>query len=438
MSRALRIDLRRSPAVAVGLLVLAFGLAGMYLLSGAEWAGRWTAMALTVRLYLGFMWPVTLAGGCWLTGRDRRGRVGELFASTARPGWQRVLSPATALTIATSGGYLLVIAACVPLVADTATYFHPAVVGILAVGLLSLLAAGLLGMAAGRLLPSRLTAPTLAVLGLMYVVSISFVNYFDAERMQSTVLLLTPQLNTMFQDFVIVPSRFTAGQALWFAALAGAGFLLLAARGRRARAAAVVLPLVAAAVAVPLLPRSEGLHAAARLDPGATALVCAPGTPRVCVRRAHAVLLPEVVPLGRQALARLAVLPDPPTSVVEAVSYPGSPLGTERPGPDEVSFSAYLDRERRLADPGSLLLELLAGGGAPACVRMSDDDYAARQAAGYWLAGQAPADADEGAETWRALTALPADEQARRVGDLRRAALRCAPDLTAVLVGRRG
>ena len=100
MTRALRIDLRRSSAAGIGLLLLVLGLISMFLLSEAEWwVGRWTRLAVQERSLLDLLWPLTLAAGAWQVGRDRRGRVGELFASTGRPAWQRVTPPAVALIV---------------------------------------------------------------------------------------------------------------------------------------------------------------------------------------------------------------------------------------------------------------------------------------------------------------------------------------------------
>ena len=150
MIRALAIDLRRSAAVGVGLIVLLLGLAAMYLLIGPDaWSSRWSPLATTLRTALAFTWPLTLAGGAWLTDRDRRGRVGELFTSTApaRLATRRVTGHRAELTVTVA--YLLTVAACLPLVAGSATYFNPAAIAVIATGLPLLLAAGLLGMGLG-------------------------------------------------------------------------------------------------------------------------------------------------------------------------------------------------------------------------------------------------------------------------------------------------
>ncbi|MDI5943999.1 hypothetical protein QLR68_38895, partial [Micromonospora sp. DH15] len=103
-------------------------------------------------------------------------------------------------------------------------------------------------------------------------------------------------------DFKTIPSSVSLLQALWLAALAATGLLLLGAVGRRAVALAVLPAVVGAAVAVPLLP-TGGYSGSAVLDPAAVELVCDDDGPQVCVTRAHAALLPRVVGPARETLA---------------------------------------------------------------------------------------------------------------------------------------
>src|SRR5690606_25249797 len=110
-------------------------------------------------------------------------------------------------------------------------------------------------------------------------------------------------------------------QAVWLAALAATGLLLLTAASRRAAAVATLPALVGAAVVLPFLP-AGGYDAAARLDPAAVVLVCDDDGPPVCVTRVHAALLPDVAGPAREALGILAAkLPGAPTRAVE-VQHP--------------------------------------------------------------------------------------------------------------------
>lgn len=102
--RIVRVELRRSAAVAVALLALAAGTA-LLVSFPEEYAGRWTRLATSVRLLLVVWVPLALAGGAWLGRREARSRVGELFASTARPRWRRVTPTAAALAVSLVAGY---------------------------------------------------------------------------------------------------------------------------------------------------------------------------------------------------------------------------------------------------------------------------------------------------------------------------------------------
>ena len=164
MGRILRIELRRSPAVFIALLSTVIGT-GLLVSYPSEFAGRWMQLAVAVRLDLLVLLPLALAGGAWLGRRDALHRVDELFASTVRPRWQRVLPTAGAFAVAVVTTYLLVFLIGAAWVAPTSRYFPVVAIAVTAVGALSLIAAGWLGMAAGRAVPRLVTAPALAVVG---------------------------------------------------------------------------------------------------------------------------------------------------------------------------------------------------------------------------------------------------------------------------------
>lgn len=428
MIRALAVDLRRSPAAGTGLIVLLLGLAAMYQLFGHDaWSGRWSPMATTLRSALGFTWPLTLAAGAWLTDRDRRGRVGELFASSPRPAWQRAASPAIALSLTVSVAYLLTVAACLPLVAGSATYFNPAAIAVIATGLPLLLAAGLLGMGLGAVVPSRFTAPALAVAGLMLVSAPGLLSATAAGRIQHSVALLSPVLGQN-GDFLIVPARLSLAQSIWALALAATGFLLLSATGVRARTAAALPAVAGAATALLLLTSAGPAGSVDAPDAGARELVCADGTPRVCVRRVHATMLADAVAPARDALHRLSRLPNPPTAVEEGIEViSGDPDEQDVPSAQTARFHIQTGLAPQV-DADQVTRELLTGAGVIACGDTSDwEKYAAaRLAAAYWLLESPPPAAEQKAvEAWQKLTSLPAAEQTARVAALREAGLAC-------------
>ncbi|MGW1449578.1 ABC transporter permease, partial [Micromonospora sp. NPDC002411] len=142
--RILRIELRRSAAVAVALLMLVTGT--VLLLTATQFfAGRWMQLAVTTRTMLMVLLPLALAGGAWLGRRDARNRVDELFASTVRPRWQRVGPTAGALAIAVVTAYLLVFLIAAGWVVRTSAYFPARAIVVTAVGVPALVAAAWLG-----------------------------------------------------------------------------------------------------------------------------------------------------------------------------------------------------------------------------------------------------------------------------------------------------
>ena len=68
-------------------------------------------LALWQRGGLFLVWPLSMGAGAWLGLRDRRSRMRELLATTARPGWQRAIPTAGALSIALALGYVVTFAA---------------------------------------------------------------------------------------------------------------------------------------------------------------------------------------------------------------------------------------------------------------------------------------------------------------------------------------
>ncbi|MEV0396343.1 hypothetical protein [Polymorphospora rubra] len=452
MGRILRIELRRSAAVGVALLLLVIG--AMALLSSTQgFAGRWMQLAVSVRAGLLVLWPLALAGGAWLGRRDARNRVDELFASTGRPRWQRILPTAGALAVTVVSAYVLLLLAGAGWVLPTADYFPVAAVAVAAVGALSLVAAAWVGMAVGRAVPRLVTAPALAVAGVALAALLPdwmTVSAVVDDRPAPAALLLTPVYVGGLDDFQTVTARVNLTQALWLAALATTGLLLLGAARRRGIALAVLPAVLGAAVAVPLMP--AGGYQAAADDPGAAELVCDDAGPQVCVARVHAALLPDVAGPARQALAMMAAkLPDAPSRAVEDRQVASWALAgqdrTPTPHPaDTIVFATpTIGPDGRADLSGDYFLPLLL----EAAWRQDCGDLAterdvllARKVAAAWLTGEPPTpedwwDAEERARAdsaYRTLVGLPQAEQQRRMAAARDAALSCRADALGAIV----
>lgn len=456
--RILRLELRRAIGLGIATIavVLMLGLLffhGPWGKAPTAWTDQWNSLAGWEREQLTFLWPVALGAGALQGLRDRRSRMLELLRTTPLPTRRRVSPTALAIAIWLAASYLVVLLAGAVQVAGNTSYFPLDWIPLALVGILALIAAGVLGMGIGRLAPSRLTPPLVAVAGLVAMVMATGVSPAVGERGSMALALLAPGVGSLLDPvhdvFTTVAGSVTLGQALWFAGLVVAGLVLLSANRPLARAAAVVPVIVGLAAALLVLPSS--LPAAYARDAGASALVCAEGTPMVCVSRAHQKQLAALVDPARQALRVLAVLPNAPTEVVEDTrtdpNWPQQPL----PPANAAVFtfdSMDFDFALRQLSPDQLRLALLASAFAPACV---DADFTvtsartrAAQAVGVsWLLGRptslenfsvmGPQIDSNQATAWSTLRGLPAAEQRARIAALRTAAVTCQGDLLTVL-----
>jgi hypothetical protein len=436
MNRVIRIELRRSSARVVAVLLVLVGLGPLYL-TVDSWGGQWMTMTLTHGGLLMLFLPLALAAGAWQGRREARTQVRELMGTVARPRWQRATPVAVALATTTVLGYLLLFGICTVWVAGSATYFDPAVVPVVGIGAVAMVAAVWLGMAVGRMSPSVFVSPGLALLGLFALVGLPAI--VDAAGSDSGLVLLSPVLSRSAFDWMTVPSRLLTAHAVLVTGLAVAGFLLLAGASWRPRALAGVVVAGVVVTAAALLPRG-GADAMHTPNPDAYRLVCTDDAPRVCVTAVHASVLADVTPPARRALALLAQLPGAPTSAQERRAFRGE--DPDRSITPDVLPLRIAIKANRFDDP-YLVENTLAGLGTEwvSCPTPWTNS-AAREAAGAWLLNAPPRGTDGDTATalklYQELRAFPAAEQLRRVAAVREAALRCEPDLTAVLVGRAG
>jgi hypothetical protein len=441
-TRVLRTELRRSVAPWIALLIAVVGTVTIYAVLRA-WGARWMPLALWQRQAGFLLIPIALGAGAWQGGRERRAKVGELLDSTARPRWQRALATAGALATGAVTGYLAMFAAGAVSVAPRAIYFPPGVVLVVAIGALTVVAAVWSGLAAGALWPSQLTPAIAVVAGLVLMIGLPL------TLGDTAVGLLSGQLPSQQEDFSRVVTGAHVGQAVWLLGVAATALLLLGATGRRARLGAALPAVLAAAVALAVLPgRDEPLTVT---DPVAAGPHCTADAPRVCVRRAHASLLSDLRGPGREALRILAArLPGAPTVVRESTE---SWVVGARPAPGELAVDLTMTADGHVQESRQeLLWQLLDGAGTRPCTNIYERarhldvhrHHTARVIAAGWLISEHPSASvltpgqrqDElTTRSLAALLALPPAEQRARVIALRDAAQRCdGRDLLDVLV----
>ncbi|MFI1993874.1 hypothetical protein [Actinoplanes sp. NPDC020271] len=428
MTRALSIEIRRSAAVGSALILLAVGVALLYLVDEAEWSTGWMQLVMTQRLYLAMLWPLALAAGAWQGRREQQSNVTELFASTPRPRGQRVVPTLGAMAVTIVAAYVLMGVAGAVSIISTASYLPVAVVAVVAVGALALLAAVWIGLAVGRLLPWLATAPTLGVAGLGLLLTIPAIT----RPRGWLALVFSPIYEMNMPDaYTTVPGRVSVAQAIWLAGLAVAGVLLFASSGRRLRLAALLPVALGAALAVTVMPH-QNRTVVDSVDPVAQELVCATDEARVCVSRVHEGLLPTIVPQAREALTILAKLPGTPTQVHED----NTTYLPYRPAPRSADVAlvpirtGYESLDGTSDEIGNLMPKIVVAAFASP---YDCDKGPARPdtlAAAYWLIGRQPVfeEPDTAADAvirWQALRDLPADQAAAKVTAIRAAALEC-------------
>ncbi|MEC3975972.1 hypothetical protein [Amycolatopsis sp. H20-H5] len=455
-ARILRIELRRSIAPWAGLAILLVAAGFTYFFSGPWWKGsaawnlQWTSVTVWLRYLLVFLWPLSVGAGALQGLRDHRSGMSELVSTTPRPAWQRAGTTALALVLMQFAGYLVFFVGGAMQVMGNASYAHLGWLPILFVGLLALVAGGWLGMGLGRSLPFALTPPVLAVLSLVGMIFLSLATASGSAvetLLPGRAVLLSPVLPQPRDAFSTIAGSVSLGQAVWLIGVAATGFLLLMAGSVRARALALVPVALGAAIALPVLPAENADTFV--FDAGASAQVC---SGQICVRKVHETRLGMLTGPGQEALRLLAKLPGAPTSVRETL-YPQLLHGIQPRTADVVSVD-FDDWRFRGATGEVLTRSLLAGAGTPSCFGTSDGrndrddalrDQAARSVAAGWLLGDRELELvkhysldrpmiDALAQpVWKALRALPPEEQQARIAALRAASLSCHGDLLAVL-----
>ncbi|WP_037357033.1 hypothetical protein [Amycolatopsis orientalis] len=433
---AFRIELRRTiaPWVPVAMLVVSLGLLvfsrGPWNHTSAAWNATWLTSVRWSRYLLVLMWPIIVGAAAIQGMRDARAGVGELFGSTPRPAGHRAATLGLALGLSAAVGYLVLVAAGVGQVVAKGGLFTTAWVMQLVLGVLSVLAGVALGLGLGRLLPYPITAPVLAVLALAGGL-FAQVSGTTGAAPNAVVLLGIGQVQPR-GPFDLPSPAVELGQLSWLLGLTVAGILLLLASSARTKLLALLPVAAGLAVALPLFPASPKDNYVP--DQTAAALVC---DGPVCVTRLHEDWLSTVAGPGKEALRRLAKLPQHPVRVEEsAESFRATKVGPRDPSRLLVQQDDYALWEK--SGP-SLTMTLLNGAGTVPCHAASyggeknDREDAARWVMAQWLLGSYTPPSSERQpplrpktdSAWAALKAVPEAEQTARIAAARQAELTC-------------
>ncbi|MDX8147517.1 hypothetical protein SK854_35775 [Lentzea sp. BCCO 10_0061] len=361
---ALRIELRRSTALWAGLLVLVSGtgMLALVMSSGVRWTGNSTSAVLGLRLPLAYVWALVVGLAVFQGMRDSRARVTELFDATSRPGWVRLGTLASAVAGVVAVATALLCAGLVANVALGGGFVSAGFVPLLVTVVLALASSVLLGLAVGRLLPHPLTAPVALVATFMVATTAGRALEVTTPGDEiSPLALLTPVMDAPSSDLVTTSASVDLGQIAWFTGLGVTAFLLLVARTHLGRLAALVPAGLAVVLALSIMPvkYSDVLVA----DSIASRLVC---EGKVCLSQAHSDDLPRTAAVGRDVLAKLAVLPDAPTEIREDTSAMAHLTAPQRDQKTVYVRSQGHPRVLTMTDD-QLRLELLSGAGVAGC-----------------------------------------------------------------------
>ncbi|WP_393060446.1 hypothetical protein [Streptomyces sp. LN549] len=416
----LRTELRRgiAPWTGVGTAVT---LAVTMAAKADTWQGNWGEtqglLHSGATLLVG---PLVAAASCWQGARDHRRSTTELWLSTPRARSTRAVVAALPLALWAVAGYLVALTASLlatwPYAGGGSPFPSFAVADSAFLG-----AVGLVGFVVGQRCRWRLAAPVLAVL--LYLV-LGVPSYAD-----SSAQFLDPAVQYALDGSLPV-WWFAPAMVAWTCGLALAAVIVHAARRRFL----AVVPLAVAAAVAPLIVHTgPGLL---REDPAAGRIVCADGTPQLCLTEYDASLLPQVSQALSGLFGRLDGVPGAPARYVNQDPLHGSDEAWV-PAPN---LGWYLlrgrlhhseDFVRQVASsvvnrecPDSLYTDRSAGGH-----RVMATDEAVR----YWLADASQTPDAEKTPQLRRLEAMPAPERRGWLGRFLATRTSCSPTEVPVL-----
>ncbi|MGL5858540.1 MAG: hypothetical protein ACRC35_09095 [Angustibacter sp.] len=313
------LETRRGPALLVGPLTVALLVAGMRGGQEGLWHARPSVLVYALRTALVLPFAIVLAVSVWQGQRDGRSGVSELFGSTPRPGWHRLVRTWSASAVAAAAAVVVSWVGFLAFVVWRADdpgrlWLGGSWILALVVAATALAFAVAAGLSLGRLIKARVTAPIAAVAAL-------FLAFLPTNPMFTNALgegaaWLSPVTETASFVGDMIPAATSWAQIGWFGALAIALLAVAAPVNTRGRSPAVLAAIAGAGVlalacGVSLFKGGDPW----RGDPAALRPVCDEQLPAVCVHRVNEPALPDVITALAPVFKRLRGVPGAPTSV---------------------------------------------------------------------------------------------------------------------------
>lgn len=340
-SRMLRIETRRSLAFwIVPILAIAAGLEANSSLLPREIL-LWPDISATVRDLVVFLGPFVGGMAAWIAGRDRRRGVEELITTTPRPAVSRNLHTWAATLLWGVLAFVVAGSALVVYGYVNGAWGQP-VMPVMLLGLLVIPAYAALGYATGLYLPSRFTAPLVAV-------ALFGVQVYLAGR-QSPSAFLLPTLNPDGSIWYTVRASLGLSQSLFLLGLTGVALAAVALKAQRSfiswalLGAGLVVMVTGAGTVLATAPEggnmllTEQLTLRAEYRPTPYEPVCAGAPIPVCLHPAFKQWLLEIAGAVNRVAAPLAGIPGVPT---RAEQGPGAYVLPSRDGALTVRLSGY-------------------------------------------------------------------------------------------------
>lgn len=313
----LRLEFRRSIAlVCFPLMVgVAWWFSDVTMSSGFY---IWLQTSVGIRQTILLVGPMMGGIAAWMAGRDPRRKMGDLLAVTPHSPVSRVLTTwgGTALWGVTVYGTL--IAAMFALTLPSATWGTP-LWGYLLVTLLAVVAFSALGFAAGHYVPSRFTAPIVAI-GLF---GAQILPYQVENRKVNYELLSPAPDNLVYREVFHEVPQVAAQQSLWILGLTGIALATIALKGYwwnvlawGALGVSVVVAVAGFVVSVGVPNRATNAFAAELpYEP-----VCDKGKITVCLHPAYEPILPETIRKVNEIVEPLVGIPGTPKRTLQTGS----------------------------------------------------------------------------------------------------------------------
>lgn len=333
--RLLLIEMRRTIAV---LLALPLFLLAWQTLGG--WFARpvvlWPDLSFVIGKGATLIGPVLAGAAAWMAGRERRRGLAELLHTTPRAPFPRLLTTLVGTLCWGALAYGAFVIFALLWTARRATWGGPDGWPIV-VGLLALALYATFGFLVGTVIPSRFTAPLVALAVFAAQISLPFV-----DRLHPALYPLQWLFPTAYIDATVWFGSLPAVvpfQALFVAGLTAVGLAVLARYSDRPRAlwssvaVTVALVLIVAGVWGVLRYAPTQMEARARWYPDRPARVytpvCSTAPLPVCVHPAYVAALP-------QASADLNTLLAP------LIGVPGFPSRAEQSAPSTISQAVQI------------------------------------------------------------------------------------------------